>query len=174
VIVAVCELVIVFAVAWKVWVALPALTVTEAGTVNKAVALSERLTTVPPVGAARDSVTVQLDVAPADRVVGVHESAETVGRTLIVPPAVPTMSASVPSGKAPNTLLMVRVSRVLVLAGDRVAVTTATTPLPTAVAFMPDATQVTVPLPGLQFSVFPAAVSAEPTVALSEVIAVVE
>jgi hypothetical protein len=84
------------------------------------------------------------------------------------------MSASVPSGKAPNTLLMLRVSNVLELVGDRVAVTTATTPLPMAVSIMPDATQITVPVPGLQLSVAPAAVSAEPGVVVSEVIAAVE
>jgi hypothetical protein len=173
VIVALCGLEIVFAVAWKVCVVLPALTVTDVGTVNKAVALSERLTTVPPVGAGSDSVTVQLDEAPDASVVGVHESAETVGRTLIVPP-VPTMSASVPLGKAPNTLLIDRVSNVLVLVGDRVAVTTATTPLPMTVSLMPYARQITVPVPGLQARVTPAAVSAEPGVVLSEVIADVE
>jgi hypothetical protein len=83
------------------------------------------------------------------------------------------MSALVPLGNAPNTLLMARESRVLVLVGARVALTTATTPLPMAVAFMPEATQTTVPDPELQLNVSPAAVSAEPAVVLSEAMAAV-
>jgi hypothetical protein len=59
------------------------------------------------------------------------------------------------------------------MAGARVAVTTATTPFPMAAAFIPDATQTTVPDPELQFSVSPAAVSAELAVVLSDVMAAV-
>ena len=69
--VALWELEIVFAVALKVAVVAPAATVTDVGTV-KLVLLSERLTTVPPLGAARDSVTVQLDDDPDASVAGAH------------------------------------------------------------------------------------------------------
>jgi hypothetical protein len=54
----------------------------------------------------------------------------------MVPPD-PVMSASVPFGSVPNTLLMEIGSKVALLLDESVAVTTATTPLPIAVAFMP-------------------------------------
>ena len=62
-------------------------------------------------------------------------------------------------------------SSVLVLLEDRVALTTATTPLVKAVAFVPLATQVTVPEPGAQVSVSPEG-SADPAVMLTEEMAV--
>jgi hypothetical protein len=55
----------------KVAVVAEAATVTEAGTVS-AVALSERLTTVPPAGAAADSVTIQVVLALAARLPAEH------------------------------------------------------------------------------------------------------
>jgi hypothetical protein len=60
------------------------------------------------------------------------------------------------------------------LLGDSVAVTTATTPLLRAVALIPHDTQVKVPVPELQLSVFPAAVRAGPATAVREVMAVGE
>jgi hypothetical protein len=69
--VALWELEIVVAVAWNVVVVAPAATVTDVGTVNAAL-LSEMATVVPPVGAVRDKVTVQVDDDPAVSVVGVH------------------------------------------------------------------------------------------------------
>jgi hypothetical protein len=69
--VALWELESVAAVAWKAAVVAPAATVTDAGTVKLAL-LSERVTIVPPVGAAKDSVTVQVDADPEVRVVGRH------------------------------------------------------------------------------------------------------
>ena len=65
------------AVAVKLAVDAPAATVTEAGVVN-AELLSETVTAEPPVGAAADSVTVQVDVAPEAMLVGEHASLETV------------------------------------------------------------------------------------------------
>ena len=59
------------AVPWKVAVVAPAATVTVVGTV-KALLLSERLTIVPPMGAARESVTVQVVDPPEPTVVGLH------------------------------------------------------------------------------------------------------
>jgi hypothetical protein len=171
VIVALCELEMVPAVAWKVAVVAPAVTATDGGTV-KLVLLSDRLTNAPPLGAGSDSATVQVDDALDATVVGVHASVETLGMTVIVPP-VPTKSASVPFGKAPTTLLMVSVSSVLPLVGTRVAFTTATTPLPIA-AFVPDATQIALPVPKLQLSVSPAAVSVDPAEMLTEAMAVGE
>ena len=52
-------------------------TVTEAGTV-RAVLLSETATEEPPVGAACDNVTVQVEVLPDITVAGVHWNADTV------------------------------------------------------------------------------------------------
>jgi hypothetical protein len=92
--------------------------------------------------------------------------------TLIVPP-VPVMSASVPLGSDPITLLIGSESNVALLVGERLAVTTATTPLLRAVSFVPHATQTKVPAVGLQLSVPPMAVRAAPGAALSEVIALV-
>ena len=62
---------IVAAVAWKVAVVAPAVTVTEVGTDKRAL-LSDRLTAVPPLGAAMDNVTVHVDTDPDTTVVGVH------------------------------------------------------------------------------------------------------
>jgi hypothetical protein len=59
------------AVAWKVALVAPAAIVTDVGTV-KEVLFSERLTSVPPLGAPSDRFTVQVDDAPAARVVGEH------------------------------------------------------------------------------------------------------
>ena len=69
--VALCELEMVLAVAEKVAALAPVATVTDAGTV-KTLLLSERLTTVPPLGAARDNVTVHVDVDPEVSAAGVH------------------------------------------------------------------------------------------------------
>jgi hypothetical protein len=69
--VALPELEIVAAVAWKLVLVAPAATVTDAGT-GKEVLLSERVTIAPPVGAARDSDTVQVVAAPEVKLVGVH------------------------------------------------------------------------------------------------------
>lgn len=168
--VALWELAIVPALAVKAAVVAPAATVTDAGTLN-ALLLDERLTTVPPLGAASDSVIVQVEDEADSKLAGLHCSAETVGRTLIVPP-VPVISASYPLGKAPYTLLNARESSVLLLLADRFAVTTATTPLPIAFALVPVARQVTVPDPELQLSVSPAAVNAEPPAMLTEEMAV--
>jgi hypothetical protein len=58
-----------------------------------------------------------------------------------------------------------------VLLAERVAVTTATNPLPMAVLFDPDATQIKVPTPELQLSVSPTDVRAEPATAVRDVTA---
>ena len=88
--------------------------------------------------------------------------------TLIVPPD-PVISASVPFARVPNTLLMESESQVALLLAESVAVTTATTPLPIAVAFAPVARQIRVPTPRLQLRFFPAAVRAVPVAAVSDV-----
>ena len=69
----------------------PADTVTEAGTVS-APLLEESPTEEPPVGAARDNVTVQVEVTPEVTELGEHERPETAGGggvTVTVAVAVP-------------------------------------------------------------------------------------
>jgi len=65
----------------------------------------------------------------------------------------------------PNTLAMGMESRLALLAGARVAVTTATTPLAIAFEFEPAARQIRVPDPEPQLRDLPAAVRAGPAVA---------
>ena len=55
----------------------PAVTATEAGTVSNPLLL-ESATVAPPAGAACESVTVQVDVAPLPRLLGLHETEVTV------------------------------------------------------------------------------------------------
>ena len=155
----------VAALAWNVALAADAGTVIESG-IDKQALLSEIETTVPPVGAAIESATVQVVEVPEVRLLGVHCSPETAGSTLIDPP-VPVMFAFVPLGSVPITLLIGKASKVALLLAVRVAVIVASTPLLKAVAFTPDAIHTNVPKPGLQFNVFPAAVRTGPAIALS-------
>ncbi len=159
----------VAAVAVNVAVVAPAATVTEAGTVTTVVLLLVSVTLDPPVGAACDNVTVQLDVPAEARVVGVHCSAVTIDSRLMVPP-VPETATNVPPGSVPIVLLITSESKVPAPLAGIVAVTTATTPVPMAVSFIPVARHVREPAPDTQESVSPADVSAEPATALSELI----
>jgi hypothetical protein len=153
-------------VAVKLALVAPAATVTDVGVVS-AELLSDTLTTAPPLGAAAESVTVQVEPAPDVKLEGEHWSPETVGvaLTLIVPPLPETVIA-VPSPKLPITLFIESAPPVPVEA--RVAVTTATTPLLMVEAFMPLATQVMDPVAELQLSVLLADVRAGPLAALTE------
>jgi predicted deacylase len=102
VIVAVAAVVMVPAVAAKLVVALPAATVTEAGT-DTALLLSEIVTTCPPDSAALLSVTVQVAVAPDSSEVGVQLRLEGTGgatsasEALADVPLRPAVSTAVPS-----------------------------------------------------------------------------
>ena len=66
------------AVAVKFAVVLPAVTVTDAGTVSAAL-FEESPTEAPPVSAARDNVTVQVEVAPDATELSEHDKLETAG-----------------------------------------------------------------------------------------------
>ena len=68
------------AVAVKFAVVAPAVTVTEAGTVRAAL-FEESPTEVPPVRAARFSVTVQLEAEPGATELGEHDRPDTAGGT---------------------------------------------------------------------------------------------
>ena len=158
------------AVAVKVAVVEPAATVTDAGTVRAAL-LTETATVAPPVGAAIESVAVQVEVDPEATLAGEHCRAETVGRTVIVPPEPETIK-SIPFVKAPMAFV-IGSEIVPLLVDARVAVATATTPLAIELEFRPLATQVTDPAAELQFRVSPAAVRAAPAAMVSEVTALV-
>jgi len=88
-------------------------------------------------------------------------------RLIVAPVAV--MVSRVAPGTAPIALLIGIESEVLLVAEVIVAVTTATTPLPSVVEFIPLATHVTDPVLEAQVSVLFAAVSADPAVILREV-----
>jgi hypothetical protein len=66
------------AVAVKFAVVVPAATITEAGTVSAAL-LEESPTEAPPVSAAEDNVTVQVELAPDVTELGAHDKFESVG-----------------------------------------------------------------------------------------------
>ena len=85
--VAVAVLLTLLVVMVNVAVVAPAATVTETGTCAAALLL-ERLTNVPPVGAALDNVTVPVDELPPRRLVGFTPTESNVGSGLIVSPAV--------------------------------------------------------------------------------------
>jgi len=147
------------AVNWAV--VAPAATLTDAGSVT-AVLLLVKVMAVAAVAAAL-SVTVQvLDDAPVSDA-GVHATALRIGTAEVVTVTVPPVAnrgTAVPVG--------VDVSPVAIVRADvwvAVTATVATTPSAMAVAFMPSAIHVYVPLPWLQVSVFPAPVSAAPAVA---------
>ncbi len=121
--------------------------------------------------------TVSVNAAPP-AVALAGDSKLTVGTgfdcvTVIVPPAPETLS-DVPSAAAPIVLLIAIESRVLLLAALRFAVTTATTPLLMAFAFIPLARQITDPVPALQLRVLPALVRADPAAVLSELMSLGE
>ena len=147
----------------------PAPTVTEAGTVRRAL-FEETATADPPAGATFDNVTVQVEIAVESRLVGEHCKEETVGRVDVVTvttPPVPETDIPVPAGKDPSRLLIV-IGTELPLVGVRFTVTTATTPLPIVLAFIPLARQIIEPLVDVQFTPFPLAVRAGPAAMLIE------
>lgn len=157
------------AVTLKVAVVAAAATVTDPGTVRIELVLV-RVTLAPPAGAAPLKVTVQVEFAPELRLAGEHCKPDTVGRgawTTIVP-LVPETGNAVPSARDPIRLPSVRGTDGP-LPADSVTVTTATTPLPIAVAFIPDAMQIAEPMAELQLRVFPAAVNAGPAAKLTAV-----
>jgi hypothetical protein len=115
------------AVALKVAEAAAAATVTEAGTVSKAL-LSDSATIVPPVGAAWFRVTVHVVEARGRRVAGLQvRSVRPGGTTVVIVPPVAIMGIAVPDGVAPNAPVMP--IEVVVVPGEIVAFTIATTPV---------------------------------------------
>jgi len=114
-------------VAVKVALVAPAETVTDGATVT--IGGSARVTEAPPLGAAPESVTVQVLVEPEVTEVGEHWSDDTVTdgpETVMEPPVEETLTL-LPSCMAPITLLSERESLPVAVEG-RVAVSMATTP----------------------------------------------
>ena len=136
-----------------------------------AVLLPETATTVvPPVGAACEIVTVQVDLLPETIVVGVHVSPEIIDAvdcpTVIVPP-VPVAPIETPPDETAKALAT-GIETDAPLVELSVTAITATTPLAIVLAFIPVARQVKEPVPREQLRVLPAALSAAPAVALIE------
>jgi hypothetical protein len=92
------------AVALKLAVVAPAVTVTDAGTVSSVLLLAS-VTLAPPVGAALLKVTVQLEAELVFRLTGLHTTDEMMG-TVTVPPAPETLSP-LPAALTPIALLTV-------------------------------------------------------------------
>jgi len=145
----------------------PANTVTDAGTVN-ALLLEESVTVAFPLGAGAESVTVQVDFAPAASVVGEQLSLTPADTTVTVPPVPPTVVA-LPLGKAPRFPVMEIGTDEPEAAVPSFTVAVATVPVPIAFAFIPLPTHLTAPVAVLQEMVFPTAVRAGPAAMLIEV-----
>ncbi len=157
--------------AWasNVAVVAPERTVTDVGTVRAGL-LADRVTVVPPLGAAAESATVQVDLAPDAMLVGVHWRLLTespAGRT-VTEPFAPVTQAAFPSGRTPTNPPRVSGTVEPLEAAPRVKPIAATTPPPIALAFMPVATQVNDPALVEQFSDLPAFVKALPAAAVIE------
>jgi hypothetical protein len=168
--VALWSLAMVPAVALKVADKEPAATVTDAGTARAAL-LSEIAIMAPPAGAAFESVTVQTELVPEVRLAGLHCTWDTTGRefwTLMAEP-IPETAVALPSATAP-TGLRIEMGTVELLDAESVTVTTATTPLPIELPFMPEARQATEPAWATQLRVLPAAVKAAPVARFTETI----
>jgi len=147
----------------------PAATVAEAAT-GSMVLLLDRDTTVPPLGAAETSATVQVELAPEVRLVGEHCKEDKPGcqfRTATAPEVAEMLSAD-PFAKAAIGLLTAMGTVEPLVAGERVTVTVPTTPLPIVESVAPIATHVTVPLTELQVRVLPAVPRVAPAATTTE------
>ena len=125
----------------KVAVAAPAATVTEAGTVRTALLL-DKVTSAPPVGAAPDRVTVQVEELEPLRLEGLQDKELTVGKEtpeVTVPPT-PVRPMEEPVAEAATVL--VTPMDMLVTPEATVRLMTATVPFKIVLALMPEARQV--------------------------------
>jgi len=150
-------------------VAAPLGIVTKLGTVS-AVLLDETLRDPPPVPTLR-SVAVHVETPPGTSEPGEHCRLEILDRELstrLSTPLITESEARVPSGAAPNAMLIGSDTLLPVLDAATVTLRVATTPLRIVLVFMPVAKQTIDPLRGLHESVFPAPVRAGPAAALSE------
>ena len=140
-------------VALKVFEVAAAATVTDAGTVRRAL-LSDSVTTTPPAGAGAVRVTVQRLEALGPRVVGLQASAEisAEGATVMIPP-VADKGMAPPAAAAPKVLMTpIEIEPAL---GASATVTTATLPFGIRLALRPAATQVYEFAPATQLMLLP-------------------
>jgi hypothetical protein len=120
------------AVALKVAVVAPAVTVTEAGTVSEVLLLAS-VTIDPPFGAAVFRVAVQLAAEPEPKLAGLHIRDEMAGTATI---AFVTAETVRPSPIASTPTALVIVIAVVPAVGASVSVTVAATPEAIVVAFV--------------------------------------
>ena len=151
-------------VALKVAVRAAAATVTDAGAVSVALVLV-RVTREPPVGAAFDRVTVQVELPLLLRVAGTHDKELTAGKAVAPPVTVPPVAKiTMPLPVGEESALLLIPMAVVVSPAAMVRFTTPTMPFEMMPAFMAEASQVYAPETPLQVNVLPAAVRAAPAV----------
>jgi hypothetical protein len=133
------------------------------------VLLLDRDTRVPPLGAAWASVTVQVELAAEIRLVGEHSSEYKAGAQFVtvIEPDVAAVASADPFAKDAAGLLTTMGTVAPLVAGKRVTVAVATTPLPIVESVTPIAIQVTEPLAELQVRVLLAS-SAVPAATTTE------
>jgi hypothetical protein len=140
----------------------PAATVTEAGTVRKV--LFENRETVKELEAVAVRFTVQVALAPAARVLGLHDTefnAADNALTVTVPLLVVVATAS-PRTVALTALMTSTASEVLPSVGESVNATAATTPFPIVLVLTPISRQVVETVSLVQEICLPAAAAAAP------------
>ena len=150
--------------------AAPAGTVTEAGT-TRAVLLLDKLTAVPPLGAACASATVQVELAPEVRLAGTHCSDERPGSgfTTVTTPEPATTASGAPIAKAAEVLPTLIGTDEPPAAAEKVSVTVAATPSAIVVSLAPPLAHITEPDAELHDSVLPALPRLAPPTTLTEV-----
>jgi hypothetical protein len=161
--VAVWSRAIVPAVAVKLAVVLPLVSVTEAGTVSAAASLDSEIEVA--TATAWFMVTVQFDDWEPLNDVGLQLSALSCGQTAVTMPPEPLIGRDVPLAEAPSVLVTPIV--VLLTVGASVTVTAATTPFCITVELSPAIMQGTDPALGLQVSDLPAFVALVPAAKLT-------
>jgi hypothetical protein len=120
------------------------------------------------VGAA-DNVTVHVDVPPDTIEAGEHCSPDTVGEVVVeIVPPIPDAATDIPPGETAITL-DTAIETLEPAVEETPTLIVATTPLPMPAVFIPLAMHRSDPLPDTQVSVLPAAVRADPALAVRDV-----
>jgi len=147
----------------------PAGMVTEAAT-GSVVLLLDRDTTVPPLGAASATVMVHVVLAAVVRLVGEHWTEDKPGSqfvTEIAPEFADSVSAD-PFANVAIGLLIVMGTVAVLVAGDKLTIAVAITPLPMVESVDPTTTHLTEPPAELHVRVFPSLLSADPAATTTE------
>lgn len=141
-------------------------TTTDDGTLRVGLLLV-RLTVAPPEGAGPFSVTVHVEVPELFKVDGAQDREVTLGNA---PPVTtpPVGVTAIPIAAAEAATAFVTPIEVLLTPTAMVRFTTATGPLAIRPAFIPEATQLYVPVLVMQVSVLPAALVDEPVLTAME------